>query len=41
MIEAMIEGERDPKGLAQMAKARLRVKIPQLEEVSRVVLTRG
>lgn len=32
MIEAMIEGERDPKVLAQMAKARLRVKIPQLEE---------
>jgi transposase len=32
MIEAMIDGERDPKVLAQMAKARLRAKIPQLEE---------
>jgi transposase len=32
MIEAMIDGERDPKVLAQMAKSRLRVKIPQLEE---------
>ncbi len=32
MIEAMIEGERDPKVLAQMAKSRMRAKIPQLEE---------
>jgi transposase len=32
MIEAMIDGERDPKVLAEMAKSRLRVKIPQLEE---------
>jgi transposase len=32
MIEAMIEGERDPKVLAQMAKSRLRGKIPALEE---------
>jgi transposase len=32
MIEAMIGGERDPKVLAQMAKSRLRAKIPQLEE---------
>jgi transposase len=32
MIEAMIAGERDPKMLAQMAKARLRAKIPALEE---------
>jgi transposase len=32
MIEAMIEGERDPKVLAQMAKSVLRAKIPQLEE---------
>lgn len=32
MIEAMIDGERDPKVLAQMAKSRLRAKIPQLEE---------
>jgi transposase len=32
MIEAMIDGERDPAVLAQMAKSRLRAKIPQLEE---------
>ena len=32
MIEAMIAGERDPKVLAEMAKSRLRAKIPQLEE---------
>lgn len=32
MIEAMIEGERDPAVLAQMAKSRLRAKLPQLEE---------
>ena len=32
MIEAMIQGERDPQVLAQMAKSRLRAKIPQLEE---------
>ena len=32
MIEAMIDGERDPKVLAQMAKSRLRAKIPALEE---------
>ncbi|MGH3536669.1 MAG: IS110 family transposase [Acidimicrobiales bacterium] len=32
MIEAMIAGERDPKVLAQMAKSRLRAKIPQIEE---------
>ena len=32
MIEAMIDGERDPSVLAQMAKSRLRAKIPQLEE---------
>jgi len=32
MIEAMIAGERDPKALAEMAKSRLRAKIPQLEE---------
>ena len=28
----MIAGERDPKVLAQMAKSRMRTKIPQLEE---------
>lgn len=32
IIEAMIAGERDPKVLAQMAKSRMRPKIPQLEE---------
>lgn len=32
IIEAMIEGERDPVVLAQMAKSRMRTKIPQLEE---------
>ena len=32
MLEAMIEGERDPAGLADLAKRRLRAKIPQLTE---------
>jgi transposase len=32
IIEAMIAGERDPKVLAQMAKGKLRPKIPRLEE---------
>ena len=32
IIEAMIDGERDPRVLAQMAKSRMRAKIPQLEE---------
>ena len=32
MIEAMISGERDPVVLAQMARSRMRTKIPQLEE---------
>ncbi len=32
MLEAMIAGERDPKILAQMARARMRGKISQLEE---------
>ena len=32
IIEAMIAGERDPAVLAQMAKSRMRAKIPQLEE---------
>jgi transposase len=32
IIEAMIAGERNPKILAQMAKSRMRAKIPQLEE---------
>lgn len=32
IIEALIEGERDPKVLAQMAKGAMRGKIPRLEE---------
>jgi transposase len=32
MIEAMINGERDPRVLAAMAKSRMRAKIPELEE---------
>jgi transposase len=32
MIEAMIDGERDPEVLAEMAKSTLRVKIPALKE---------
>lgn len=32
MLNAMAGGQRDPKVLAQLARARLRVKIPQLEE---------
>jgi transposase len=32
IIESMISGERDPKVLAQMARSRMRPKIPQLEE---------
>jgi transposase len=32
IIEALIAGERDPKLLANMAKSRMRAKIPQLEE---------
>jgi transposase len=32
MIEAMIDGERDPKVLAQMARGRMRVKIRVLEQ---------
>ena len=32
MLEALIAGERDPKVLAQMARARMRTKIGQLEE---------
>jgi transposase len=32
MMAAMIAGERDPKVLAEMARTRLRVKIPQLVE---------
>ncbi len=32
MVEALIRGERDPKVLAQLAKSRMRSKIPALEE---------
>jgi transposase len=32
MVEALIAGERDPAVLAQMAKSRMRSKIPRLEE---------
>lgn len=32
MMAAMIAGERDPKVLADMARTRMRVKIPQLQE---------
>jgi hypothetical protein len=32
MIEAMINGERDPRVLAAMATSRMRAKIPSLEE---------
>ena len=32
MMAALIAGERDPRGLAEMARTRMRVKIPQLVE---------
>jgi transposase len=32
MLEALIAGNRDPKALAQMAKGRMRAKMPDLEE---------
>jgi transposase len=32
MMNALISGQRDPQVLAQMARARMRTKIPQLEE---------
>ena len=32
MIEALIAGERDPQVLAELAKARLRIKIPELTQ---------
>lgn len=32
MLEAMVDGERDPETLAQLAKGRLRAKIPALRE---------
>lgn len=35
MIEALVQGTRDPEVLAEMAKGRLRAKIPQLKEALR------
>jgi transposase len=35
MLHALVGGERDPKVLAELAKGRLRVKIPQLREAMR------
>lgn len=32
MVEAMVAGESNPQALAQMARAKLRLKIPQLEQ---------
>jgi transposase len=32
MLAALIAGERDPKTLAELARSRMRIKIPQLEE---------
>jgi transposase len=32
MMAALIAGERDPKALAELARTRMRTKIPQLEE---------
>ncbi|MET7929764.1 hypothetical protein ABZT43_38635 [Streptomyces sp. NPDC005349] len=32
MLEALIEGERDPQALAELAKRRMRSKIPELTE---------
>jgi transposase len=32
MLAALIEGERDPRALVQLAKGRMRVKIPELTE---------
>ena len=32
MLAALIAGERDPKALAQLARTRMRAKIPLLEE---------
>lgn len=36
MLEAIVAGERDPAVLAEMAKGRLRAKIPQLREALRI-----
>lgn len=33
MIEALIAGQRDPEILAEMAKGRMRSKIPELQDV--------
>ena len=39
MLEALIVGQREPRVLAQMAKARMRSKIPDLEEALRGFFT--
>jgi transposase len=39
MLEALVAGQRDPKVLAQMAKARLRTKLAELEEALRGFFT--
>ena len=37
MMAAMIAGEREPRVLAQMARSRMRTKIPQLQEAGGVL----
>ncbi len=32
MLESLVEGERDPQVLAQLARGRMRSKVPELEE---------
>jgi transposase len=39
MLEALVAGQRDPKVLAQMAKARMRAKLAELEEALRGFFT--
>src|SRR5207247_7749895 len=39
MLEALVAGQRDPKVLAQMAKARRRAKLAELEEALRGFFT--
>ena len=41
MVESMISGERDPAGLAQHAKGRMRAKIPDLERACQMVCVRS
>jgi transposase len=35
MLQALVDGERDPERLAQLAKGKLRAKIPMLNEAMR------